>query len=123
VDLERRHQAIFDFDHELVDGKTVKAEVLTRHNGNLERILTDLLSPFKLTFEKYNSRSYLILSRNARNPAKSTSDNAAADPTRLYDPIVPLSLAISRPNTLTGRGGSTCAAGRSVTRRLLTTSA
>ncbi len=62
-ELERRYQVIFDFDHELLSNRMVLSDMAERTSVSLERILTDLLTPHNLSFEKYSNRSYLIMSR------------------------------------------------------------
>lgn len=66
ADLERQHQVIFDFDSELVKSKLVNLGELNLRSKNLEKMLTDLLTPLDLTYEKFNDRSYLIFSKSGR---------------------------------------------------------
>ncbi|MBO0939797.1 TonB-dependent receptor [Fibrella sp. HMF5335] len=73
ADLERNHQVIFDFDNNLVKSKVVNVAGLDMKSANLERVLLELLTPVNLSFEKFNSRSYLIYNRTNRPAGRSTN--------------------------------------------------
>jgi TonB-dependent starch-binding outer membrane protein SusC len=78
ADLERNHQVIFDFDSEVVKSKSVNVAGLDTKTANLERVLFELLTPINLTFEKFNSRSYLIYSRQNKPASRPAPVRASA---------------------------------------------
>ena len=73
AELEKNHQVIFDFDNELVKSKVVNVAGLDTRTADLERVLVELLRPLNLTFEKFNSRSYMIYSRTGNTPRPASS--------------------------------------------------
>ena len=108
ADLERKYQVIFDFDNDLVKSKLVNVNALDRRIDNLEKVLTELLTPLDLVFEKFNTRSYLIYGKGTRIRTKQPGDKSTAEagvPIGTSLPIAipaiaePISLLANRPVT------------------------
>lgn len=107
-ELERKYQVVFDFDSDLVKNKLVSISPTDRRTDNLEKVLSELLSPLDLAFEKFNSRSYLIYSKSTRSRTKALNGKPTAEavtptettlPASLPTPADPISLLVNRPVT------------------------
>ena len=98
-ELERKHQVIFDFDNDLVRNKLVNVNALDRRSDNLEKVLTELLTPLDLTFEKFNSRSYLIYGKGTRLRLKTPVGKSTADVDLPAETTLPISLPTSAEPT------------------------
>jgi TonB-dependent starch-binding outer membrane protein SusC len=99
AELERNHQVIFDFDSDVVKSKSVNVAGLDTKTANLERVLFEVLTPLNLTFEKFNSRSYLIYSRQNK-PATRPAPVRASAAQEGKQPLGTLP-GIAAPNMLT----------------------
>ncbi|HEV7379675.1 MAG TPA: carboxypeptidase-like regulatory domain-containing protein, partial [Dyadobacter sp.] len=65
--LAKRHKVLFEFNDNLIRNKTVDRTEL-EVKENLENKLQRLLLPLDLKFERFESKSYLILDRNVSKP-------------------------------------------------------
>ncbi len=57
--LEEKYQTQFSYDQELLQNKTVAAEGFNEQE-DLETVLTRLLKPLQLTYERFDGKTYLI---------------------------------------------------------------
>ncbi len=89
-ELSSRYNVKFDYEKEMLEGKTVRMPSSLNSNSNLEKTLAELLEPLELRFEKFSENNYLIYSeKSSRNinkiekkpiPATSNEDWKAAFP-------------------------------------------
>ena len=81
--LEEQYQMRFSYDQELLQNKLVNAQVFQQFDNqgaNIEKVLEKLLTPYQLTFEQFNSKTYVIypntekpfMPRVNRKPLKET---------------------------------------------------
>lgn len=75
-ELEKRYKVSFNYDSELISKKYADAEALKASGAELEKVLLLILDNQKLTSEKINDSTYLILPR-AEQPREATPVKAA----------------------------------------------
>lgn len=61
--VSRRYQVEFNYNYRQLNQKMADINVLERKHEKVEAVLTELLTPLELTFEKFNDRSYLIYTK------------------------------------------------------------
>ena len=67
-ELAKQYQVEFSYNYRQLSQKTGNASVLDRRNASLESLLTELLSPLDLTFERFKGKTFLIYPKT--NPAQ-----------------------------------------------------
>ncbi|REA63680.1 SusC/RagA family TonB-linked outer membrane protein [Dyadobacter luteus] len=65
--LSKKHKVLFEFNDNLIKNKTIDRSEL-EVKEDLENKLKRLLSPLELRFERFQSKSYLILDKNTNRP-------------------------------------------------------
>ena len=76
--LEERHGVVFDYNRRDLRDKTAPSDWTA--SASLDVVLPQLLTPNGLTFEKNNSRSYLIYSRERRKLTPNPPSSATSPP-------------------------------------------
>jgi TonB-linked SusC/RagA family outer membrane protein len=72
-DLEKRFGVIFDYNRNVLQNREIVMSKDELQQGNLEKLLKELLAPVGLTFEKNNPHSYIIYPKKDTPAALSSS--------------------------------------------------
>lgn len=80
-ELGRRYQVDFNYNYRQLSQKTGNLSPLDRPNATLESLLTELLGPLDLTFERFQGKTVLIYPKSGPKPTDGTQNQATtADP-------------------------------------------
>lgn len=64
-ELARRYQVEFNYNYRQLSQKTVTTAVLSNRSTTIESVLTELLLPLDLTFERFQGKTFLIYPKSA----------------------------------------------------------
>ncbi len=99
-ELSKDYGVIFDYNPKVLKGKSVFVEQKDWQTKNLDQILSELLSPHKLTFEKNNNHSYIIYSK--KDKVKAEAFNTETQQL----PLTPTELALMNSTSMASTGNT-----------------
>lgn len=68
-ELARRYQVDFTYNYRQLSQKTGDLSLIDRPNATIESVLTELLMPLDLTFERFQGKTFLIYPKSSPRPA------------------------------------------------------
>ena len=77
--LEAQYQTRFSYDQDLLDNKQVPKLTVSPTQDKLEAVLKNILTPFRLTFERFDKQTFVIYPQAARQPLRKIEKQSLFD--------------------------------------------
>ncbi len=79
-ELTKRYQVEFNYNYRQLSQKTGSLSILDHQNATIESILTELLLPLDLTFERFQGKTFLIYPKSSPKPVDGSLKQQSALP-------------------------------------------
>jgi TonB-linked SusC/RagA family outer membrane protein len=81
--LAKAYHVNFDYDLDMLKGKTVETPVPMEDGSSLEESLSEMLQPFQLTYKRFDDNTYLIYPKKAKEAIEQREINSLRQPASL----------------------------------------
>jgi TonB-linked SusC/RagA family outer membrane protein len=96
--IEKKYGVVFDYNRKALKSKIVTINPNNWKEENLDNLLTRLLSPLELKFEKYNEHSYIIYEKREKTRQGTSHSRSQPEGTLLDTTSASLNANASLPN-------------------------